>query len=170
MRLIAQDGTSLILHPLRYQFAAGTGPDDDRWLVIGGHLRVADRSWSFDDPCLRIDEAYELSAWLLRAAEGDVRPQPMPDRPERDWEPSLRFVEPVLAFSLAARDEGGAVVRVHCSLEAAPPWLDEDRRLPWGQAVALRVPQLVLRQAATQWAYELDSLPPREPAAGQAPP
>src|SRR6266545_4704857 len=146
MRLIAQDGTSLILHPLRYQFAAGTGPADDRWLVIGGHLRVADRSWSFEDPCLRIDEAYELSAWLLR------------------------FVEPVLAFSLAARDEAGAVVRVHCSLEAAPPWLDEGRRLPWGQAVALRVPRLVLRQAATQWAYELDSLPPRVPGAGQAPP
>src|SRR6266511_3502237 len=98
MRLIAQDGTSLILHPLRYQLAAGTGPADDRWLVIGGHLRVADRSWSFEDPCLRIDEAYELSAWLLRAA------------------------------------------------------------------------RLVLRQAATQWAYELDSLPPREPGAGQAPP
>jgi hypothetical protein len=170
MRLIARDGTSLTLHPLRYQLAAGTGPDDDLWLVIGGHLRVGDRSWSFEDPCLRIDEAYELSAWLRQAAEGDVRPQPMPDRPEEDWAPSLRFIEPVLAFSLAARDEAGVVVRVHCSLEAAPPWLDQDGRLPWGYAVTLRVHPRELRQAATQWAYQLDTLPPREPAAGQAPP
>ncbi|MFJ5685733.1 hypothetical protein [Streptomyces sp. NPDC093099] len=36
--------------------------------------------------------------------------------------PDTSFIEPVLAFSLADRSEDGAVIRVHLSMEAAPPW------------------------------------------------
>jgi hypothetical protein len=161
MRLIARDGTSLTLHPLSYQSPAGTGPDDDQWLVVGGRLRVGDRSWSFEDPCLLVDEAYELSTWLRRAAEGDVQPQSPAGPDEHRWEPSLRFTEPTLAFSVAARDDASVVVRVHCSLEAAPPWLDEDQRAPWGHAVGLRVAPIEVQQAAVQWTYELSLLPTR---------
>jgi hypothetical protein len=161
MRLVARDGTSLTLHPLGYQFPAGTGPDDDQWLVVSGRLRDGDRSWSFEEPCLLLDEAYELAAWLRRAAEGDVQPQPLAGSQDQGWEPSLRFTEPVLAFSVAARDDAGMVVRVHCSLEAAPPWLDEDQRAPWGHVVALRVAPIELRQAAGQWTHELSLLPAR---------
>jgi len=161
MRLIAGDGTSLTLHPRRYHSPAGSGRDDDEWLVISGHLRVGDRSWSFQDPCLRIDEAREFSAWLRQAAEGNVQPQPLPELPGQDWEPSLWFTEPVLAFSVAARGDAGVVVRVHCSLEAAPPWLHDDQRSPWGYAVVLRVDPVELLQAAAQWSYQLTTLAPR---------
>jgi hypothetical protein len=169
MRLIARDGTSLTLHPLGYQLPAGTGPDDDRWLVIGGHLRVGDRSWSFEEPCLLVDEARELGAWLRRAAQGNVRAQALSEPPDREWEPSLRFTKPALAFSVAARDDAGLVVRVHCSLGAAPPWLEEDQRLPWGYAVALRVDPIELQQAATQWTYQLTELPPGRPPTPEPP-
>jgi hypothetical protein len=165
MRLTAPDGTSLALHPRGYQFPAGTGEFDDQWLVISGQVTAGGRSWSFDDPCLLVDEARELGSWLRHAGQGHVEPQPEPAEPA--WEPSLWFTEPVLAFSVAARDDIGLVVRVHCSLEAAPPWLDEAQRSPWGYAVFLRVDPDQLQQAADQWTDELNTLlaerPPTRP-------
>ncbi|MEU9795136.1 hypothetical protein AB0E27_31920 [Streptomyces sparsogenes] len=53
----------------------------------------------------------------------------MTGRDAEGWlSPDTWFVEPVLAVSLADRTDSGAVIRVHLSLEAAPPWQHGDDR------------------------------------------
>ncbi len=76
--------------------------------------------------------------------------------------PDTWFIEPVLAFSLADRREDGVVIRVHLSLEAAPPWRQGDNRADIYQYfVKVRVDTAALLDAADQWDLALASFPNR---------
>jgi len=157
MRIATSDGTAVTLQPRGWEYPPGPD-DDDLWLVITGHVVIGDRNWSFTNPCLTLDEANELAGWLRAAADGSLQPAPAPQPPTHD-RPQLGFIEPVLGFTLATRDQDAVVVRVSFAYEAAPPWADEDTRLGTGQLLDLRVPPAVLTAAATQWTSELAALP-----------
>ncbi|KIF00445.1 hypothetical protein PL81_41125 [Streptomyces sp. RSD-27] len=123
------------LRPVRYQSVTVRGDSyDDRWLVVGGTVASPEGKWSFADPCLLTDEA------------------------RHTW-----FIEPVVAFSLAHRIEGGtAVIRVHLSLEAPPPWQQSDDGAGIYQyVVEVRWAAAALLRAADEWDLSLASLPPR---------
>ncbi|MFE2288544.1 hypothetical protein ACFXDJ_30810 [Streptomyces sp. NPDC059443] len=153
---------SVDLRPMRYQFANVRGDAyDDNWLVIGGTVTTPEGSWSFADPCLLTDEARQVAPWLRAVAAGTVAVTG-PDA-EGELSPDTSFIEPLLAFSLADRSEDGtAVIRIHLSLEAAPPWQQGDDRADIYQyAVGVRMDAAALRHAADQWDAALTSLPPR---------
>lgn len=69
----------------------------------------------------------------------------------------------MVAFSLADRtEEGTAVIRIHLSLEAAPPWQPEDDRDDIYQyVVEARTDTAALLHAADQWELALVPFPPR---------
>lgn len=102
-----------------------------------------------------------MSAWLRAVAAGTVTVTE-PDA-EGVLSPDTWFIEPVVAFSLAGRTEGGsAVIRVHLSLEAAPPWQQGDDGADIYQyVVEVRLDTAALLHAADQWDLSLASLPPR---------
>lgn len=159
--LLSDHANSVELRPLRYQFPLVGGCSyDDNWLVISGALTTAEGSWSFSDPCLLVDEAREVAAWLRAVAAGTVTVTE-PDA-EGELSPDTWFVEPVLAFSLANRSEGGAVLRVHLSLEAAPPWQQGDDGTDIYQyVVEVRLDTVALLHSADQWDLALASFPTR---------
>ncbi|MFD6966928.1 hypothetical protein [Streptomyces sp. NPDC059949] len=160
MRL-SDHASSVELRPLRYQFPTVRGDSyDDNWLVIGGTVATPEGSWSFDEPCLLTDEARKVARWLRAAAAGTV-PVSGPDA-DGELFPDASFTEPVLAFSLAGRSDGGAVLRIHLSLEAAPPWRPDDEGADVYQyAVEVRLDSPALVHAADQWDLALDSFPDR---------
>lgn len=147
---------------MRYQFATVRGDAyDDNWLVIGGTVTTPEGSWSFADPCLLTDEARQVAAWLRAVAAGTVTVT----APDADGElsPDTWFIEPLLAFSLADRSkDGAAVIRIHLSLEAAPPWQQGDDEADIYQyVVGVRMDTAALLHAADQWDLALTSFPPR---------
>ncbi|MGW9498178.1 WapI family immunity protein [Streptomyces prasinus] len=154
--------SSVDLCPVRYQFATVWGDSyDDNWLVIDGTVMTPEGSWSFADPCLLTDEAHQVSTWLRAVAAGTVAVTE-PDA-EGELSPDTWFIEPVVAFSLADRGKGGAaVIRVHLSLEAAPPWHQGDDGADIYQyVVEVRLDAATLLHAAAQWDLSLASFPPR---------
>ncbi|MEV7282447.1 hypothetical protein [Streptomyces sp. NPDC093111] len=154
--------SSVALLPVRYQFATVRGDSyDDNWLVIDGTVMTPEGSWSFADPCLLTDEARQVSTWLRAVAAGTVGVTE-PDA-EGELLPDTWFIEPVVAFSLANRSEGGtAVIRIHLSLEAAPPWQQGDGGADIYQyVVEVSVDAAALVHAADQWDLALASFPPR---------
>ncbi|WNO68903.1 hypothetical protein RPQ02_36345 [Streptomyces sp. AM2-3-1] len=123
-------------------------------------MTTPEGGWSFADPCLLTDEAREVTAWL-RAVAAETVSVTGRDA-EGELSPDTWFVEPVLAFSLADRGEGGTVIRVHLSLEAAPPWRQGDESTGiYRYAVEVRLNTDALLQAADQWDLALASFPPR---------
>jgi hypothetical protein len=147
---------------VRYQFAAVRGDSfDDNWLVIAGTVTTPEGNWSFVDPCLLTDEARELAGWLRAVAAGAVAVTE-PDA-EGELSPDTSFIEPLVAFSLAGRSEGGAaVIRIHLSLQAAPPWQQGNDRAGIHQyVVEVRMDAAALLHAADQWDLALTSFPPR---------
>ncbi|MFD9411643.1 hypothetical protein ACFWBN_32120 [Streptomyces sp. NPDC059989] len=159
--LLSDHANSVELHPLRYQFPlVGANSYDNNWLVIGGSVTTAEGSWSFADPCLLTDEAREVSAWLRAVAAGKVAVTGLDA--EGELSPDTWFIEPVLAFSLADRSEGGAVIRVHLSLEAAPPWQQADDGADIYQyVVEVQLDTVALLHAADQWDLGLASFTTR---------
>ncbi|MEV4975912.1 WapI family immunity protein [Streptomyces scopuliridis] len=159
--LLGDQASSVELCPLRYQFSAARGDSyDDNWLVIGGSVVTPEGIWAFTDPCLLVDEARQVSTWLRAVAAGTVALT----RPDTDgWlSPDTWFVEPVLAFSLVDRSEDGAVIRVHLSMEAAPPWKQGENGADIYQYfVEARVDIAALLRAADQWDLGLASFPTR---------
>ncbi|MFJ5850868.1 hypothetical protein [Streptomyces sp. NPDC092903] len=99
-----------------------------------------------------------MSAWLRAVAAGTVAVTG-PDA--EGWlSPDTWFVEPVLAVSLADRSDSGAVIRVHLSLEAAPPWQQGDDGADIYQYfVELRLDTAALLREADRWDLALDSFP-----------
>lgn len=159
--LLSDHGSSVELHPLRYQFPATRGDSyDDNWLVIGGTVVTPEGSWSFADPCLLTGEARQISAWLRAVTAGTVAVTG-PDA--EGWlSPDTWFVEPVLALSLAGQDDRGAVIRVHLSLEAAPPREQGDDSADIYQYfVEVRMSEETLLHEADQWDLALDAFPAR---------
>ncbi|MBA9005268.1 WapI family immunity protein [Thermomonospora cellulosilytica] len=101
-----------------------------------------------------------MTDWLREVAAGTVAVTG-PDAEGR-LSPDTWFVEPVLAFSLADRSEDGALIRVHLSLEAAPPWRQGDEGADIYQyAVEIRTDTAALLHAARQWDLALASFPAR---------
>lgn len=124
-------------------------------------MTTPEGEWSFADPCLLTDKARRVSAWLRAVAAGTVDVTE-PDA-EGELSPGTWFVEPVVALSLARRTEGGtAVIRVHLSLEAAPPWQqDDDAADLYQYVVEVCLDAAALLCAADEWDLSLASLPPR---------
>ncbi|GGP78199.1 WapI family immunity protein [Streptomyces abikoensis] len=154
--------SSVGLRPVRYQFACVRGDSyDDNWLVVDGAVMTPEGGWSFAEPCLLTDEARQVSGWLRAVAAGTVAVT----EPDADGElsPGMSFIEPVVAFSLVGRSEGGtAVIRVHLSLEAAPPWRQGDDGADVCQyAVEVRMDAAALLHAADQWDLSLAPFPSR---------
>ncbi|RKE22176.1 hypothetical protein [Streptomyces sp. TLI_171] len=152
--------SSVELRPLRYEFAEARGEvHDDNWLVVAGSVATAEGSWSFTDPCLLVHEARQLSGWLRATATGRTEPS----APDEGWlSPDTWFVEPVLAMSLADRNGTDLVIRVHYSLEAAPPWQNgDDRPDIYQYYVPLRLDSEALLRAADSWDRALEAFPAR---------
>ncbi|MFF2375072.1 hypothetical protein ACFVUW_11890 [Streptomyces xiamenensis] len=159
--LLSDHTSSVELRPLRYQFPAARGDSyDDNWLVIGGAVTTPDGSWSFADPCLLVPEARQISAWLRSVAAEKVAVTG-PDT-EGSLSPDTSFIEPALALSLADRTDNGALIRVHLSLEAAPPWQQGDDGTDIYQYfVEMRLDTAALLRQADRWDLALHSFPPR---------
>lgn len=158
--LLTSNECSVELLPLGYQFSVTSGDSyDDNWLIIGGRVRTPDGSWSFREPVLLTDEGLRLSRWLRAAVAGRIAVA-QPDT-EGGLSPSLTFIEPVLAFSLAGRSAGAVVVRVHLSLEASPPWRPdiEGDMVPY--EVEIDLTEVELLRAADEWDRELLAFPAR---------
>ncbi|XUL85721.1 WapI family immunity protein [Streptomyces galilaeus] len=136
---LSDHANSVELRPLRYQFATPRGDRyDDNWLVIGAKVTTSEGSWSFADPALTLPDA---TGYLS---------------------PDAWFNEPVLAFSRAERCAAGALVRVHLSLEATPPWLQGESGPDIDQySVDIRVDTAALLQAADEWELAPASFPTR---------
>lgn len=165
MILRSNDGTRVELRPLRYQYPelTGDGSGDDwdaNWLIIRGDVRLQQGgSWSFEHPCLTTSEARELGSWLRGVVTGAIQPTTFGGD---DDEHLKAFTEPNLAFSLAARDDADAAIRVHLSHEARTPWPvgPADRGLHDFYVVAT-VPLAEIVRAAGAWEEELSAFPAR---------
>jgi hypothetical protein len=139
---------------------AGLAGDwDDRWLVISGKVDLEDRSWSFNDPCLLIEEARELAEWLRSAADGRIERDP--PIAGQDPMPSLSFMEPALAFGVSSRNESELTVRIHFTAEGAPPRLHAEDPHHASYIVELLTPARSLLAAADEWTEGLNALPAR---------
>jgi hypothetical protein len=158
--VVSDQVNKIELQPVRYQFPAVQTGSDGNWLIIDGAVTTPEGHWSFADPCLLTDEAREVGAWLRGMAEGTVAVTG-PDR-EGLLSPDTSFTEPVLAFSLADRSERDAVIRVHLSLEALPPWRQGANRPDIYQyVVQVRMHSSALLRAADEWDLALASFPTR---------
>ncbi|WP_327722199.1 hypothetical protein OG381_47595 [Streptomyces sp. NBC_00490] len=160
--LLSDRVRSVELHPVRYQFAVVRRDSyDDNWLVIDAMVTTPEGDWSFTDPCLLTDEARQVTSWLRTVAAGTVSATE-PDS-EGDLSPDIEFIEPLLAFSLADRSEdGAAVIRVHLSLAASPPWQqDNDGADVYQYVVEVHMDTAALLHAADQWDLALMSFPSR---------
>jgi hypothetical protein len=167
MKLISSDRAEVSLQPVRYQFPDMDSGSQDKewdwdanWLIIRGNIKMADeKEWAFEDPCLTTREARELAQWLRGVAAGVVIASSFPiSEPGR----LQIFTEPVIALSLEYRGEQRARIRVHLSLEALPPWFqEEDRPDVFEFFVSLDVDLDDLRHAADDWDGNLASFPER---------
>jgi len=146
---------SVVLRPVRYQFADAADAADRNWLEIDGQCGQRRNLWAFAEPCLTTLEARSIGAWLRSVAARTVDPQP----DIGGGTPALTFAEPNLAFSVAAYGDAGAVVRAHLSLECAPPW-EQDRDI-FAFHLAMALPSAALQRAADVWDHELTDFPER---------
>ncbi|MEV6847974.1 hypothetical protein [Actinoplanes sp. NPDC051411] len=159
MHIAGEDGVAITLTALCWQFPPGAGEGDDAWLIITGNVDLGNRQWAFEDPCLEMEEARELARWLCDAGKGRITPPPQHD--DEAPEPTLRFLEPALGFTVYKHDENELTVRVFLAAEAAPPWLRNHDAHHARQVVDLQMPTDRLLAAAAGWSQELNALPPR---------
>jgi hypothetical protein len=164
MRFASKDGTSVEIRAVSYQYGANpqapAGTDwDANWLVIQGKIRTADgREWTFTDPCLTTWEAADIATWLRSVANGSVTPT----QNWSDEEELLHFTEPNIAFSLQEQTEGRVRIRLHLSLEAAPPRPDHtDRPRLFEYFLILDQKPEDLVTAAEEWEKNCASYPVR---------
>jgi hypothetical protein len=159
VRIAGEGGVAITLTVPRWQFPPDAGEGDDAWLIISGNVDLGNREWSFDDPCLEMEEARELAGWLRDAGQGRIAPQP--HRDDEAPEPTLRFLEPALEFSVRKHDENELTLRVFLTAEGAPPWLRSNDPHRSRQLVDLKVRADQLLAAAADWSQELNALPAR---------
>ena len=165
MQLTSTDGAAFELRPSGYEYPDLTtaGEPDANWLLLDGRVRTATgESWTFQGPDLSTWEAKELLDWLHAAAEGRLEPT---DNPGSDLAThTLIFIEPNLAFSVAAVEGEHTVLRVHLSLEVAagrPGGTAEPRPRIYEYSVPLRVDRAQLLTAAQQWSSDIAPFPAR---------
>jgi hypothetical protein len=162
VRLISDDGVSITLRPTAYEFLGmRTGDWDDlNWLRIAGEVDTPEGAWGFNDPCLLTTEAAQLGAWLRAVAARRVPPSGPTEQGE--VYPSCDFTEPNVAFGVEAYGAGDVSIRVHFSLESAPPWSGDEQRVVSRQFfVRCQLPCEHLRRAADEWSEELHRFPER---------
>jgi len=165
VQLTSSDGAVFGLCPSGYEHPTLTTPGepDADWLVVRGTVRTAaGESWTFDEPSLTAGEAQELLDWLHAAAGGRLEPT---DDPGSDVAVStLTFIEPHLAFSVAAVEGEQTLLRVHLSLEAVPgkpDWAAGANPGVYGYSVPFRIGRAQLLIAAEQWSIDIAPFPPR---------
>jgi len=165
VQLTSTDGAAFELRLSGYEYPDLTTPGepDANWLVVHGQVRTAaGESWTFDEPDLTTWEAQELLDWLHAAAEGRLEPT---DDPGSEMVTStLMFVEPNLAFSVAAVEDEHTLLRVHLSLEAVagkPGCTAEPRPRIYEYSIPLRVDWAQLLTAAKQWSSDIAPFPAR---------
>ena len=135
------------LTPWGYQFPARTGePYDDNWLMIKGRVKTPDQAWTFHEPCLLVEEALSISAWLRIAAEGGAAPD-------------LEMLEPNISLGLAQVSPTAVTVRFHLRLESAPPSESAEPNLEYHLDLVTSPGKLEL--AAAAWEAELAPFPYR---------
>lgn len=79
-----------------------------------------------------------------------------------DDDPSLTFVEPSLAFSVASYGDQSIRLRVHLTHLAAPPWqVIDDKLNTWTYFVELDVDRSEIVRAAEDWSSETIAFPRR---------
>lgn len=161
MRFESRDGADCQLSVVRYQFASIRPQPDDwdaNWLVVQGAITLSDgRRWRFADPCLTTWEALALEAWLRGIVAGEAVPASEPAD-----EPQVIFVEPNLAFDVHSAADERITLAVYFSLEAAPPWLDQDERLElYSYSVNFDLSRDQLSNAVDDWAAEIAKFPKR---------
>ncbi|GAP47568.1 putative uncharacterized protein [Streptomyces azureus] len=101
-----------------------------------------------------------MPTWLRAVADGR-RPDAKPD-PGGNLVPDLSFVEPVLAVSQVRWHAGTGVLRVHLSLEAAPPRRRHDENLDLYQhVIEIETDRAELTRAAGEWDQRLAQFPLR---------
>lgn len=154
MLLTSADGASFSLRIESYEFPVMSAPTnryDPNWLVVRGELRTAaGKEWTFTSAALTTREARGVAPWLRQAADG-MLPGTSP------WDGGIVFMEPTVAFSLAASD--GVVVRVHLSQEATPPWAEDTDIYEYAEPLCVTPDDL--RAAADEWERELEAFPER---------
>jgi hypothetical protein len=111
MKLNDDQGATLELAIVAYQFPESDECWDANWLVVHGQITHAQGAWTFRDPCLTTFELEQLAAWFDGVAVG--RPDPG----------SGYFTEPNLHFEYAPLPT--PTIRVKLAYESAPPWLSE---------------------------------------------
>jgi hypothetical protein len=154
MKLVSAGLGCVELRVLGYQFET-VEPDEDEWLVIRGDVRASDgREWSFTDPCLTVSEARALGDWFGEVAAGAVAPVAFEEMVE-GYSDSRLFgcIEPNLAFSVEALSGDRVSVRVHLSVESAPPWLPRPSYFEY--FVLVNLGREELRRLAVDWSAEL---------------
>jgi hypothetical protein len=165
VQLTSTDGAVFELRPSSYEYPDLTTADepDANWLIVHGTVRTAaGESWTFEGPDLSTWEAKELLGWLHAAAEGRLEPT---DNPGSDLMTHTRiFIEPNLAFSIAAVEDEHTTLRVHLSLEAEagrPGRTTEPKPRIYEYSIPLRVDRVQLRTAAEQWSSDIAPFPAR---------
>lgn len=125
--------------------------------MIHGAIETADgQRCEFTDPCLLTGEAEELGDWLQAVALGRVAKT---EHPEEEAG-LLIFIEPNLAFSVAAVSAQSVTIRVHLSLEALPPWANPRAEIH-ETYLPIHSDPTALQTAADEWARELANYPRR---------
>ena len=110
MRLLSDDGTSIELTVVGYQFQQFVGvPYDSNWLIIAGRVTLAGREWKFRDPCLLTNEVLALADWFQARSRA----------PNDNGE--IGFIEPNLRFKWRQ-----GVLQVNLDLESRPWSTSED--------------------------------------------
>ena len=135
------------LTPLGYQFPVRTGePHDDNWLMIKGRVRTPDRAWTFHEPCLLVEEALSISAWLRIAAAGGAAPD-------------LEMLEPNVGLCRVRFSPSAVTVRVNLRLESAPSSEFSEPNLEYHLDLVTSPGELEL--SAATWEAELAPFPYR---------
>lgn len=163
MRLSSSTSTDYVeLWPVRYQFESTTGDEfDDNWLVIRGTVKSLELGeWSFEDPALLVSEAHEFSAWLRKAAIGEVAPEEVAEGVESF--PQTEFIEPNIGIAVVDTTSALLTLRVFFSHESVPPspaWPSDG----WGSTVHfdLRIAPAALTEAVASWDAALQQFPKR---------
>lgn len=147
--LLSSATTRVELAILGYQFPAITDDDwDSNWLNIQIHAQDERGSWTATDPCLLTTDLTHLAEWFEATAGRQPRQR-------------IDFIEPNLAFEVAAIGDDDVTVRVWFELECRPPWapsniVDED-----GYWIDITTPNQVLANAASSLREQLAEYPVR---------
>ena len=155
----ANETSVVAIEPIGYEFPATADHEFD-WIVIALEVVLPDASWSCSAAALTTSEAKDLGSWLRSAAQGAIE-SVEPD--DEDWlAPNLTFIEPDLAFGVAAANSTVVDLRVYLSHSLAAPDLpSEEQTSLWQFFVPVRVTVADLIHAADEWETALQGVPER---------